>query len=103
MSTLNLKNRLVHIVGVSAVAILMSTNSFAAEVNSSIFQDTVTVVEQNIAKASQELLTNAKQEFILSLQTQIAEQVFDMSSQAQTETITQQTTQRSLVTAAGQK
>jgi hypothetical protein len=103
MSTLNLKNRLSHIVGVSAVALLISTNSFAAEVNSTLFQDTVTVVEQNIAKASQELLSNAKQELMLSLQTQIAEQVFDMGAELENEAITQQASQRSVVTAASQK
>lgn len=103
MSTLNLKNRLSHIVGVSAVALLISTNSFATEVNSTLFQDTVTVVEQNIAKASQELLSNAKQEFMLSLQTQIAEQVFDMGAELESEAITQQASQHSVVTAASQK
>jgi hypothetical protein len=46
--------------------------------------DLVVAVEKNIKDASQEILANAKQEFILSLKEQISQQAFDINEQTDT-------------------
>ncbi|MBB1440273.1 hypothetical protein H5202_16645 [Shewanella sp. SG41-4] len=80
MSTLTLTNVIRRSVQLSIAAALLVTASVSAQADEISISNTVAVLEQNITQASQEMISNVKQELMLSLQTQIAEQVYEINS-----------------------
>lgn len=85
MCNVNRKNQISRLLGVVALASVLSTSAMANDaeaVELNLLNNTSVALEQTITKASKELFESAKQEFALSLQTQIAEQLFD-SQQSQ--------------------
>mgnify|MGYP003642244432 FL=1 len=78
MSTLT--NVIRRSVQLSIVAALLVTASVSAQADEISISNTVAALEQNMTQASQEMISNVKQELMLSLQTQIAEQVFEINS-----------------------
>jgi hypothetical protein len=99
----NSKSRLSRIVGATAVALVISVSSFTAQADDLMVKDTFTMLEQNISKASQDLILSAKQEFVLSLKTQIAEQIFNSSFYPEDKAIASEATERSVTTVANKK
>ncbi|MCT8987737.1 hypothetical protein [Shewanella phaeophyticola] len=67
-------------VQLSVAAAVLVTASVSAQADEISLSSTLSSIEQNMAQASQEMISTAKQEFMLSLQTQIAEQVYDVNS-----------------------
>lgn len=67
-------------VQLSVAAVVLVTASVSAQADEVSLSNTLNSLEQNIAQASQEMISTAKQEFLLSLQTQIAEQVYEVNS-----------------------
>jgi hypothetical protein len=67
-------------VQLSIAAALLVTASVSAQADELSISRTLSSLEQNITQASQEMISNVKQELMLSLQAQIAEQVFEMNS-----------------------
>lgn len=94
----NSKGRLNRIAGAAIVAVMMSASSVAAEANDTMVQDTLNVLEQNISQASQDLFVSAKQEFVLSLRTQIAEQIFDVNTDIQAPLLASDDAEQSVTT-----
>ncbi|MGI2177443.1 hypothetical protein [Shewanella frigidimarina] len=80
MSTLTSTNVIRRSVQLSIAAALLVTASVSAQADEISISNTVAVLEQNMTQASQEMISNVKQELMLSLQTQIAEQVFEINS-----------------------
>ena len=80
MSTLTSTNVIRRSVQLSISAALLVTASVSAQADEISISNTVAALEQNISQASQEMISNVKQELMLSLQTQIAEQVFEINS-----------------------
>ena len=80
MSTLTSTNVIRRSVQLSIVAALLVTASVSAQADEISISNTVAALEQNMTQASQEMISNVKQELMLSLQTQIAEQVFEINS-----------------------
>ena len=80
MSTLTSTNVIRRSVQLSIAAALLVTASVSAQADEISISNTVAALEQNISQASQEMISNVKQELMLSLQTQIAEQVFEINS-----------------------
>ncbi|MGK0411600.1 MAG: hypothetical protein ACJASB_003805 [Shewanella psychromarinicola] len=82
MSTLTLTstNVIRRSVQLSVAAALLVTASVSAQADEMSIANTVAALEQTMTQASQEMIANVKQELMLSLQTQIAEQVFEMNS-----------------------
>ena len=77
---------------------MMSASSVAAEANDTMVQDTLNVLEQNFTQASQDLFVSAKQEFVLSLRTQIAEQIFDVNTDTQAPLLASDDAEQSVTT-----
>ncbi|WP_445773719.1 hypothetical protein [Shewanella sp.] len=72
----------------SIAAVVLATASVSAQADEISVTSTFQTLEKNISQASQEMIATAKQEFMLSLQTQIAQQVYDINtSVAQTSLI----------------
>lgn len=94
------KSRLSRIAGVAAVALMMSLGSFTAQANDLMVQDTFTMLEQNISKASQDLIFSAKQELLLSLKTQIAEQIFDSGINTDSSVVASHVAEQAITTAS---
>lgn len=67
-------------VQLSIAAALLVTASASAQADEISISNTVAVLEQNMTQVSQEMISNVKQELMLSLQTQIAEQVYEINS-----------------------
>tara|TARA_R110000850_G_scaffold132510_2_gene253583 strand:+ start:45 stop:350 length:306 start_codon:yes stop_codon:yes gene_type:complete len=80
MSTLTSTNVIRRSVQLSIAAALLITASVSAQADEISISNTVAALEQNMTQASQEMISNVKQELMLSLQTQIAEQVFEINS-----------------------
>jgi hypothetical protein len=82
MSTLTLTstNVIRRSVQLSIAAALLITASVSAQADEISIANTVATLEQTMTQASQQMIANVKQELMLSLQTQIAEQVFEMNS-----------------------
>ncbi|HBF45959.1 MAG TPA: hypothetical protein DDW91_05525 [Shewanella frigidimarina] len=80
MSTLTSTNVIRRSVQLSIAAALLVTASVSAQADEISISNTVAALEQNMTQASQEMISNVKQELMLSLQTQIAEQVFEINS-----------------------
>lgn len=80
MSTLTSTNVIRRSVQLSIAAALLVTVSVSAQADEISISNTVAALEQNMTQASQEMISNVKQELMLSLQTQIAEQVFEINS-----------------------
>ncbi|MGX9462084.1 hypothetical protein ACWXWU_12720 [Shewanella sp. A14] len=80
MSILTSTNVIRRSVQLSIAAALLVTASVSAQADEISISNTVASLEQNMTKASQEMISNVKQELMLSLQTQIAEQVFEINS-----------------------
>jgi hypothetical protein len=80
MSTLTSTNVIRRSVQLSIAAALLVTASVSAQADEISISNTVVALEQNMTQASQEMISNVKQELMLSLQTQIAEQVFEINS-----------------------
>ncbi|WP_137225417.1 hypothetical protein [Shewanella sp. MEBiC00475] len=80
MSTLTSTNVICRSVQLSIAAALLVTASVSAQADEISISNTVAALEQNMTQASQEMISNVKQELMLSLQTQIAEQVFEINS-----------------------
>ncbi|MCW3171444.1 hypothetical protein [Shewanella subflava] len=100
MFNVNSKSRLNRIAATAVVAVMMSASSFTAPANDTMVQDTFSVLEQNITQASQDLLLSAKQEFVLSLRTQIAEQIFDVKTDSQAHMLASDDAEQSVTTAS---
>ncbi|GGQ08765.1 hypothetical protein [Shewanella litoralis] len=67
-------------VQLSIAAVVLATASVSAQADEMSVSHTLNALEQNMTQASQEMISTAKQEFMLSLQTQIAQQVFEINS-----------------------
>ncbi|WP_282110184.1 hypothetical protein [Shewanella algicola] len=67
-------------VQLSVAAAVLVTASVSAQADEISLSNTLNSIEQNMTQASQEMISTAKQEFMLSLQTQIAEQVYEVNS-----------------------
>jgi hypothetical protein len=67
-------------VQLSIAAALLVTASVSAQADELSTANTVAALEQTMTQASQEMIANVKQELMLSLQAQIAEQAFEMNS-----------------------
>ncbi|AZG74657.1 hypothetical protein [Shewanella livingstonensis] len=80
MSTLTSTNVIRRSVQLSIAAALLVTASVSAQADEISISNTVAALEQNMTQASQEMISNVKQELMLSLQTQIAQQVFEINS-----------------------
>ncbi|RPA33807.1 hypothetical protein [Shewanella frigidimarina] len=80
MSILTSTNVIRRSVQLSIAAALLVTASVSAQADEISISNTVAALEQNMTQASQEMISNVKQELMLSLQTQIAEQVFEINS-----------------------
>jgi hypothetical protein len=78
--TLTSTNVIRRSVQLSIAAALLVTASVSAQADEMSTANTVAALEQTMTQASQEMIANVKQELMLSLQTQIAEQVFEMNS-----------------------
>ncbi|MGZ9899390.1 hypothetical protein [Shewanella gaetbuli] len=103
MFTFNAKNRLSRLAGIATVVSVMSVSSFAANANESLSQEAFKVLEQSFSKASYELMNTAKNELMLSLQTQIAEQVFDINTLAEDEAMANHAKTQNTTTAKSDK
>jgi hypothetical protein len=66
------------------VAASFAFGSVSAQAAEFTTNDIVVAVEKNITAASQDMLANAKQDFILSLKEQISQQAFDINEQTDT-------------------
>ncbi|GGI79329.1 hypothetical protein [Shewanella gelidii] len=73
MLNINLTKTLQSVV---AATVLLGT-SVSAQANVPSTSDVMNAIEQNIAAQSQEMLATAKREFMLSVQTQLAESMFE--------------------------
>jgi hypothetical protein len=80
MSILTSANVIRRSVQLSIAAALLVTASVSAQADEISIANTVATLEQTMTRASQEMISNVKQELMLSLQAQIAEQVFEMNS-----------------------
>jgi hypothetical protein len=78
--TLTSTNVIRRSVQLSIAAALLVTASVSAQADEISISNTVATLEQTMTRASQQMIANVKQELMLSLQTQIAEQVFEMNS-----------------------
>jgi hypothetical protein len=78
--TLTSTNVIRRSVQLSVAAALLVTASVSAQADEMSTANTVAALERTMTQASQEMIANVKQELMLSLQTQIAEQVFEMNS-----------------------
>jgi hypothetical protein len=78
--TLTSTNVIRRSVQLSIAAALLVTASVSAQADEISIANTVATLEQTMTRASQQMIANVKQELMLSLQTQIAEQVFEMNS-----------------------
>ncbi|QBF82419.1 hypothetical protein EXU30_06695 [Shewanella maritima] len=88
MFTSTSKNWLSTSVKSSIAALVLATTSLSAQANEvSVTESLVTNIEQNLTHASQEMFSTVQHEIMLSLQTQIAEQVFELTA---TESATEQ-------------
>jgi hypothetical protein len=79
-STKTLTNFIRRSVQLSIAAALLVTASVSAQADELSTANTVAALEQTMTQASQEMIANVKQELMLSLQAQIADQVFEMNS-----------------------
>uniref|UniRef100_UPI003328C7D3 hypothetical protein n=1 Tax=Shewanella sp. S1-49-MNA-CIBAN-0167 TaxID=3140468 RepID=UPI003328C7D3 len=77
--TLTSTNVIRRSVQLSIAAALLVTASVSAQADEISISNTVAALEQTMTRASQQMIANVKQELMLSLQTQIAEQVFEMN------------------------
>lgn len=98
MSTLTSTNVIRRSVQLSIAAALLVTASVSAQADEISISNTVAALEQNISQASQEMISNVKQELMLSLQTQIAEQVFEINSALEFVSVEQPQTSAPVVT-----
>ena len=55
--------------------------SVAAQAEAIQISDVVGTIEQTLTTQTQEMLVSAKREFVMSLQTQLAESIYDFNSQ----------------------
>jgi hypothetical protein len=78
--TLTSTNVIRRSVQLSIAAALLITASVSVQADEISIANTVATLEQTMTQASQQMIANVKQELMLSLQTQIAEQVFEINS-----------------------
>ncbi len=63
-----------------ALVALIATASMSAQANDLNSQDMIDVLETRLSETASEMLQSAKQEIVLSLHSQIAEQAFELNS-----------------------
>lgn len=63
-----------------AVAVLAMAG-VSAQANEISVSETLTSIERNLTQASQDMLANMQQDMVLTLRAQIAEQIFEVASQ----------------------
>ncbi|MGL4711126.1 MAG: hypothetical protein ACRCWP_00780 [Shewanella sp.] len=76
MFTLTIKKSLQMSVLLGALGASVAVHAEAAPIT-----DVIVEVEQTLTTLTQEILVNAKQELVLSLQTQLAESIYDFNRQ----------------------
>ncbi|MGL6124359.1 MAG: hypothetical protein ACRC1W_15480 [Shewanella sp.] len=76
MFTLTIKKSLQISVLLGALGASVAVHAEAAPIT-----DVAVEIEQTLTTLTQEILVNAKQELVLSLQTQLAESIYDFNSQ----------------------
>jgi hypothetical protein len=96
--TLTSTNVIRRSVQLSIAAALLITASVSAQADEISIANTVATLEQTMTQASQQMIANVKQELMLSLQTQIAEQVFEINSALEFASFEQPQTTTSLTT-----
>ncbi|MCL1066812.1 hypothetical protein L2735_08340 [Shewanella olleyana] len=80
-----------------ALVALLATASVSAQANDLNSNDMINVLETRISETATEMLQSAKQEIVLSLHSQIAEQVFELNSSLEIAETTQEATTDSVL------
>ncbi|WP_394130328.1 hypothetical protein [Shewanella maritima] len=79
MFTLNSTNIISRTIKSTIAVAVLATASLSAQATEISVSDTLVSIEQNISRASQDMIANMQQEMMLTLQAQIAEQLFEVA------------------------